>query len=194
MIKYKENNVDKQEINIELIPVIENNEFDFIPMYAKYAKELSVYSKKLKEIYANCTYEEGAYNILSYYFSNSERYHIYLIDNKEGIYIGFCIVADYPLNKENKIFPKEFYSGAYDIAEFYILPEYRRKGYGGLTFNKIIKIYKTKGTLSILNKNIEAKKFWNKMFDEYAVSVLCAASKENEEICEYSFLPNSCKL
>lgn len=185
---------NKQKAAIELIPVMENNEFDFVPMYVQYIKNLSIYSKKLREIYVNCTYEEGAYNVLSYYFSNSERFHIYLIDNKEGMYVGFCVVVDYPLNKENKIFPKEFYSGTYNIAEFYILPEYQRKGYGELAFNKIIKIYKTKGTLSILNKNIEAKNFWNKMFDEYAVGVLCAANKDDEEICEYSFIPNFNKL
>jgi predicted acetyltransferase len=189
MIKNEYNNIGKQGNDIKLIPVMENNEFDFVPMYIQYVKNLSNYGEKLRKIYENCTYEEGTYKVLSYYFSNSDRFHVYLIEAGEAEYVGFCIITDYPLNKNNTIFPNNFYAGAYDISEFYIKPKYRCKGYGEKTFKKITYIYKTKGTLSILNKNVQAIEFWNKMFDRYTINVFCAANKSNNEICEYSFTP-----
>ena len=73
---------------------------------------------------------------------NSNSISLYTENNE---FIGFVnIIGDY-------------------LDAFYILPEYRKKGYGSVLAKQIVKDYKIK-RLHIINTNTPAINFWNKNF------------------------------
>jgi len=82
------------------------------------------------------------------YWTEEQRFP-YAVKYKEQI-IGFSLVHDITLNK----------SINWKLAEFFIMPEYRRKNFGTETAITTIKSHPGSWEISVLEDNTPAKKFW----------------------------------
>lgn len=80
-------------------------------------------------------------------------YDVYMII-KDCMYVGFLVIGTCPFC------PKD---ADYFIAEFCILPQYRRKKIGTLVMKKFFDDYKGRYFLYILKKNAPALMFWKEM-------------------------------
>jgi predicted acetyltransferase len=56
----------------------------------------------------------------------------------------------------------------YFLAEFFILPEYRRNGFGHAAFKEIINIHQGQWELAFFIKNAQAEKFWLEAVKEFS--------------------------
>lgn len=141
-----------------------------IPLYCDYIKELNSFEESVVLINNQKAFE-CLQNI-----SSRNNWHLHpIVSNKEVI--GFVIITE----GEDLQLPVD-----YCIEEFYVIPEYRRQGIGRIVFDEILDKYGQKGSLYILDKNIPAQKFWDKMFIEYNVIVESWTS-DIEDAKLYSF-------
>ena len=152
---------------VNFIPLTDTNEYVFVSMFSDYAfYDLRKYSDFLTVEYrTKKAASTGAYCYINNYFCNPDKYHILLIENEVNRFVGFCVLVDYPL-------VKGFY-GSFFIEEFYIKEEFRGRGYGEAAVKAILRMYGTKGSLCILDRNVPAKRFWDKMFSRYMTNIQC---------------------
>ncbi|MBE6935668.1 MAG: GNAT family N-acetyltransferase [Ruminococcaceae bacterium] len=103
--------------------------------------------------------EDGLYGYewLDYYFAEEPR-HAYLI-RVDGKLAGLVMVSNYPEVPEEPM--------DYAISEFFILPKYRRQGYGKAAFFRVLDLHPGKWQLKRHPKNRESVYFWNQVIAEY---------------------------
>jgi predicted acetyltransferase len=110
---------------------------------------LQNYLRDLTEFETISLNESGEYEYpyLKYYWTENTRYPYLLYCN--GDVSGFALVR-----KEEKFF---------SMAEFSVLPTFRRKGTGTLFALDVIQKHSGKWHIEYNNKNNAGKKFWNKL-------------------------------
>jgi predicted acetyltransferase len=96
------------------------------------------------------------YDYLDNYWLEENRFPYFIkVDKKLA---GFIMVNNYrELNVETE----------YSIGEYFIVYKYRKIGIGKYVINYIFNKYKGKWQLTYLPENEIAKKFWNKIVNEY---------------------------
>lgn len=88
--------------------------------------------------------EEGKYPFLIY------------VDDKIA---GFALVSSHTYLQENK--------GGKSIAEFFVMPKYRRRGVGTYVAHKLFDMFPGKWEVSEINDNIPAIQFWRFAINKY---------------------------
>jgi len=105
------------------------------------------------EILKSETPEE--YKYLDSYWQKPNRYP-YLIE-VDGKIAGFVLVNNYNLVEKD----------AKNISEFYIGPEFRKKGIGKMSAKKVFDLFPGKWEVRELESNAVAQKFWRNVIAEY---------------------------
>ena len=120
--------------------------YTFFKMYTDYCNELSQYSQRLRNepVTPEDVYETETFPLLERYF----------IEDENGKPIGFMLFGF----KENTHPETDWF-----IAEFYILPAYRHRGYGEKGITKFLQKHPGKYCYFVLKENIPAQKFWNRI-------------------------------
>lgn len=90
---------------------------------------------------------EPIYKWFDCYFEDKDRYPIYFLVNND--IAGLSLV-------------REIANCKYEIAEFYVLPEYRKDGNAIFFANEITNLFDGEFVFSTRLNNIRAVKFWNK--------------------------------
>ena len=132
-----------------IVSKTESNYKEFLIMLRNYIIELHKYDP------INVPIMDLKQLELEYLDNDIDSYKV-LIDNDK--YIGFTIISRKKKYNQNiELF----------IEEFYIKPEFRRKGYGKSFMNEILKKDINTVGFYILPKNENAKIFWNSIFNEW---------------------------
>ena len=87
-----------------------------------------------------------------YYFTEKERYAFFLIVDK--VVAGLCFIRQ--MNDQE-----------FDVAEFYVCPQFRKDGNALFFAREVVKLFKGKITFSTRLKNIRGVKFWAKFASEF---------------------------
>lgn len=147
----------------------------FHHLYKAYSDELAQYSSSLKK----APMTEKLIDELYFYDDLLFKYFI----ETDSQTIGFIILqyVDVVFGVTKPI---------WYIVEFYIVPEYRRKGYGKAAFKFFLEFYKKDFFYYVLKENIPAKRFWGnitKTFDLKEVYRPDVTREEDKEIEAHSF-------
>ena len=122
----------------------------FRSMYNAYLKDLSQYSKRLRmePITQDEIYKIDTNPLLERYF----------LTDPNNSPIGFVLLGF----KENTQPGTDWF-----IAEFYIQPSARRQGNGRKAFKEILETHPGAFCYFVLQQNIPAQHFWNKLKEEF---------------------------
>ena len=120
--------------------------------------------------------EEPNYTLLNSYWTDKNRIPLKLTKGKD--WLGFALINDYAIIPTNTI----------SIAEFYILPEYRKQGLGRFFANEILKKYNGNWEIRTQISNNQAIQFWDKVVSEILNKNLEINQINNEIV--YSFGSN----
>ena len=120
--------------------------------------------------------EEPNYPLLNSYWTDKNRIPLKLTKGKD--WLGFALINDYAIRPTNTI----------SIAEFYILPEYRKQGLGRFFANEILKKYNGNWEIRTQISNNQAIQFWDKVVSEILNKNLEINQIKNEIV--YSFGSN----
>ena len=120
--------------------------------------------------------EEPNYPLLNSYWTDKNRIPLKLTKGKD--WLGFALINDYAIIPTNTI----------SIAEFYILPEYRKQGLGRFFANEILKKYNGNWEIRTQISNNQAIQFWDKVVSEILNKNLEINQIKNEIV--YSFGSN----
>ena len=120
--------------------------------------------------------EEPNYPFLNSYWTDKNRIPLKLTKGKD--WLGFAFINDYAIIPTNTI----------SIAEFYILPEYRKQGLGRYFANDILQKYNGKWEIRTQISNNQAIQFWDKVVSEILNKNLEINQIKNEIV--YSFGSN----
>ncbi len=114
-------------------------------------KMLNEYLTELSEFDDNIVFDNKGVPVYKwydpYYFTEKERYAFFLII--DGVRAGFCFIRQM---KENE----------FDIAEFYVAPEFRKEGNALFFANTVTSLFNGDITFSTRHKNLRGIKFWSK--------------------------------
>ena len=130
----------------------------------------------LLNLYLSELKEEPNYHFLNYYWTDKKRIPLKLANGKD--WLGFALINDYAIIPTNTI----------SIAEFYILPEYRKQGLGRFFANEILKKYNGNWEIRTQISNNQAIQFWDKVVSEILNKNLEINQIKNEIV--YSFGSN----
>ena len=120
--------------------------------------------------------EEPNYPLLNSYWTDKNRIPLKLTKGKD--WLGFALINDYAIIPTNTI----------SIAEFYILPEYRKQGLGRYFANDILQKYNGNWEIRTQISNNQAIQFWDKVVSEILNKNLEINQINNEIV--YSFGSN----
>ena len=120
--------------------------------------------------------EEPNYPLLNSYWTDKNRIPLKLTKGKD--WLGFALINDYAIIPTNTI----------SIAEFYIIPEYRKQGLGRYFANDILQKYNGNWEIRTQISNNQAIQFWDKVVSEILNKNLEINQINNEIV--YSFGSN----
>ncbi len=95
------------------------------------------------------------YKYLGSYWQKPDRYAYFI--EVDGKIAGFVLVNNYNLVEMD----------AKNISEFYIKPEFRKKGVGKMSSKKVFDLFPGKWEVRELESNPTAQKFWRNVIAEY---------------------------
>lgn len=137
---------------LELIEVKPEEKQTLLNLMEKYLCEFSQWEKT--DVNENGLYE---YEWIDYYFTEKERFPYFIkIDGKLA---GFILISNYPEVPEEVV--------DFCLSEFFILPKYRRTGYGKEEVFKVLDLHHGKWQLKRHPHNLASVYFWDKVLDEY---------------------------
>ena len=87
-----------------------------------------------------------------YYFTEKERFAFFLMVDK--VVAGLCFI-------------RQMRQEEFDIAEFYVCPQFRKDGNALFFASEVVKLFKGKITFSTRLKNIRGVKFWAKFASQF---------------------------
>lgn len=136
----------KEKLNIQLVPSSQSD--DLLNLFNSYLLEIREYDPKIM------LDENGnpVYKWFNYYWVDKNRYPIYL--KLEDKVIGFALI-------------RKLDAKTHEIAEFYVMPKYRRNGYAMWFANEILNQFKGSFEFSTNINNIKAINFWDKFSEGY---------------------------
>lgn len=126
-------------------------------IFFEYLREISKFDKTI-------TFDKSGlpiYKWFDFYWSDKDRYPFYLI--VDGCVAGIALI-------------RELGQGQFEVAEYYICPEYRKDENAIWFINQITSLFDGEFVLSTDLINIRAMKFWNKVATFFKNS----SSKEDE--------------
>jgi predicted acetyltransferase len=134
------------------------------------ANLLELYAHDFSEFSASEINEDGrfGYPHLSLYWTEPHR-HPFLI-RAEGKLAGFIL-----LQKGSRV------SGdreIWDVAEFFILRSYRRRGIGAKAAQAVWRMFPGKWEVRVMEENSQAREFWSRAVNEFAGEPIRAAIVE----------------
>lgn len=135
----------------------------FEKMYRDYDAELGEYSPRIK---CNPITGKGVKDIY-----NNTLLMKFFVANGAGKYIGFLLVGF----GDNTHPETDYY-----IAEFYILPEYRRIGIATAAVKELLSLFPGKYCFRVLKENINARCFW-----DYIQKECCSNPLSLEDPCDF---------
>lgn len=139
-------------MQIELSPIKNEKKDGLKKMLLEYFKEVDqskiIHTKEGEEI---------DYPYLDLYWKEEKRIPLNILWHDE--IIGFILI-------NNWIVCQEFKANK-SIAEFYIKPEFRRKGVGRIATHKLFNKYEGKWEIRQSSKNYLAVKFWRQIIKEF---------------------------
>lgn len=97
------------------------------------------------------------YKYFNKYFTDNNRYAFFIREEKTNKLLGFVMINTY-MQKS---------SDGYSIAEFMVIPKYRRKKIGKQVAFKCFDKYRGNWEISPLFNSNSAYNFWKKVIDEY---------------------------
>lgn len=102
--------------------------------------------------------EDGMYiyTPLDYYWNEDGRHAYWILYN--GLIAGFAMVSKH---KDGRL------ASDWTMAEFCIIPKYRRAGIGKTAFNKIVTLHKGIWEMQYHPNNAAGKAFWHGVIDDY---------------------------
>lgn len=134
----------------------------FEKMYRDYVAELGEYSVRIKSNPLTAADINGIYN--------NKLLMRFFITNNTGEIVGFCLVGF----GSNTHIETDYY-----IAEFYVLPEYRRIGIATAAVKELLSMLPGKYCYHVLKKNINARHFW-----DYVQKECCCTPLSLEDTCD----------
>lgn len=134
----------------------------FEKMYRDYVAELGEFSQRIKSNPITATDINGIYN--------NKLLMKFFVTNGVGKTVGFCLVGF----GDNTHTETDYY-----IAEFYILPEYRRIGVATAAVKELFSVFPGKYCYHVLKENINARHFWS-----YVQKNCCCTPLPLEDTCD----------
>lgn len=98
------------------------------------------------------------YEELSLYWEDSNRYPFLVLVNKK--LAGFVLVQ--------KGSPIEILSDIWDVAEFFIMRKYRKKGIGKFVMQQILRKFKGRWQVRVWDNNKTAHAFWDAVIEDFS--------------------------
>ena len=129
----------------EIVEAAANEKSLFAGMMQTYFRDLSVHTGQRAA--GNGRYQ---YPYLDAYWQNEDR-HAYLVRNGKNV-LGFALVREVP--------------GGTTMAEFYIKPEYRRKGNGRIAAQILFGMFPGRWAVRQQMTNAEGQTFWRRIIKE----------------------------
>lgn len=127
-------------INLTLYKKQEKQDLD--SLLQEYLTELSHYSESKTDLNGRMQYP-----FLDLYWVEENRFPLKILLNNNVV--GFILINDHCIGSANK-----------SIAEFYIKPEFRRRGYGRKAVIKMFAQYTGNWEIKYHNRNRQAETFW----------------------------------
>ncbi len=97
------------------------------------------------------------YKYLDYFWTEDNRWAYFIL--VDGILAGFAMVNDLPEVHDRDT--------DFQMAEFFVMPKYRRLGVGKAAFFKLLDIHKGRWHLRRHPKNQTSVQFWDNTISEY---------------------------
>lgn len=137
---------------------------------------LQKYLYELSDVYGDDIEDDGnySYDYFENYF-NLEENREALIFRYDDKIIGFCMINDHSFN-ENSI--------NYSMAEFSIVPKYRKNGLGKRAISKVLSQRKGKWQIKYSLDNPTAQKFWENVLSDYQKTETLL--ENNEKLLEFT--------
>lgn len=137
---------------------------------------LQKYLYELSDVYGDDIEDDGnySYDYFENYF-NPEENREALIFRYDDKIIGFCMINDHSFN-ENSI--------NYSMAEFSIVPKYRKNGLGKRAISKVLSQRKGKWQIKYSLDNPTAQKFWENVLSDYKSTETLL--EDNEKLLDFT--------
>ena len=137
---------------------------------------LQKYLYELSYVYGDDIEDDGnySYDYFENYF-NPEENREALIFRYDDKIIGFCMINDHSFN-ENSI--------NYSMAEFSIVPKYRKNGLGKRAISKVLSQRKGKWQIKYSLDNPTAQKFWENVLSDYKSTETLL--EDNEKLLDFT--------
>jgi predicted acetyltransferase len=165
-------------MNIDIFIVPCNKKHILRNMLELYLHDVSEFDDEYKSLELN---EAGLYdyNYLDYYWMEEGRYpYIISVDGKLA---GFSFIKT--VKGESLTF---------EVAEFFILRKYRKKGIGKELINRIFSLHKGNWTIDTHIKNTIAQNFWRNAVKSNAIGEYKETLIENGRRMKWSFKNCDC--
>jgi predicted acetyltransferase len=143
---------DRPFAKIEVIPARQEQESVLANLLQLYAHDFSEFHDI--DIGADGRF---VYKNLPLYWSEPNR-HAFLVW-VDGKLAGFALVKRGSEISENE--------GVWDMAEFFILRRYRRRGAGSVVAREIWKRFTGRWEVRVMQSNVAATEFWSRMIDGF---------------------------
>ena len=117
-------------------------------------RDKEVLSKLLHDYQTELLNESGEYKYLSSYFTDSDRSAFFICTNDKVA--GFVLINTHTLIEES----------AHSIAEFYVVPDFRRQGIGERAAELAFRQFPGKWEVAQMEANEQAIRFWHKVIDD----------------------------
>jgi predicted acetyltransferase len=140
-------------MNITLKAITKDEKLQLKKMLLEYFKEIDT-----SKIIQNPTNESLDYPYLDNYWTDSDRMAVVILLKNEKI--GFVLVNAWTICKE--------FNADKSIAEFYIQPQYRRKGIGKWVAQELFNQYKVKWEVKQSSNNLRAIQFWRNTISTFS--------------------------
>ncbi|MDQ0913879.1 GNAT family N-acetyltransferase [Paenibacillus sp. V4I5] len=114
------------------------------------------------------------YKYLDHYWTEEGRFPFFIMES--GKLAGFVLVREIADGE----LPK------FSVAEFFILRKYRGQGIGKEVAYKVFEMFRGNWSVSWLEKNLPAKRFWTKAIIEYSKGNCSEALQEGNPSLEFN--------
>lgn len=156
----------------QLVKAQEKDKELYRNVFNMYQNELSQYFDEFKELDENGYFDASTVEV---YFENNEAVFPYIVMN-EGHIIGILVLSKHPYVKQGC---------DYCIQEFFLIGNSRGKGIADGILHELFTMYPGKYCFVVLNQNLRAMKFWNRICNE-ASNKWNKTERENDTLFELS--------
>lgn len=151
-------------MDIKIVPVPIEEKTILADLLEAYFSELNTFKALAKDKHG-----KFGYKYLDLYWQENKRFPFFI--KVDGELSGFALV-----NEQGHI-----NSNTMTIAEFFILPKYRRQGIGKYTAFKIFSMFPGQWEVAEAIKNIPAQLFWRSIIRECTIGEFIETVMDNEK-------------